>query len=116
MSGLAPTARTLRCAPRPTRLRTLERIAMGILERALAHLEGGALEVRLPGGAERRFGSGPAVSMEIHDQGFFRRLATRGKLGVGESYTAGEWDSDDLVGLFELLLRNAAAAADRHAR
>ncbi len=116
MSGLAPTARTLRRAPRPTRLRTLERVAMGILERALAHLEGGALEVRLPGGAERRFGSGPAVSMEIHDSGFFRRLATRGKLGVGESYTASEWDSDDLVGLFELLLRNAAAAADRHAR
>jgi cyclopropane-fatty-acyl-phospholipid synthase len=54
--------------------------------------------------------------MSIHDRRFFRRLATRGKLGVGESYTAGEWDSDDLVGLFELLLRNASAAAGRHAR
>ena len=35
----------------------------------------------------------------------FRRLATRGKLGLGESYTAGEWDADDLVAFFELLLR-----------
>jgi cyclopropane-fatty-acyl-phospholipid synthase len=54
--------------------------------------------------------------MAIHDQRFFRRIATRGKVGIGESYTAGEWDSDDLVSLFELLLRNAVGAAKRHAR
>ena len=46
----------------------------------------------------------------------FHRIATRGKVGVGESYTAGAWHSDDLVGLFELLLRNSAAAALRHRR
>src|SRR5207248_4348345 len=46
----------------------------------------------------------------------FRRLATRGKLGFGESYTAGEWSSDVLPALFGLLLRNAEAAAARHAR
>ncbi len=114
--SVAPTARTLRVAPPAGRIRVLERTAFAILERALAHLVGGTLEVRLPGGAERRFGSGPPVSMEIHDSSFFRRVATRGKLGVGESYTAGEWDSDDLVALFELLLRNAASAAERHAR
>ena len=62
----------------------------------------------------RRFGSGEPQSLAIHDDAFFRRIATRGKLGVGESYTAGEWDSDDLVGLLELLLRNAASAAERH--
>ncbi len=106
--------RTLRPPPRAGRVQLLERTAFAILERALAHLEGGTLEVRLPGGAVRRFGSGPPVSMEIHDSRFFRRVATRGKLGVGESYTAGEWDSDDPVALFELLLRNAADAAQRH--
>ncbi len=88
-----------------------------MLERALANLHGGTLEVRLPGSSSvRRFGSGPAVTMAIHDRRFFRRVATRGKVGVGESYTAGEWDSDDLVSLFELLLRNAGASADRHLR
>jgi cyclopropane-fatty-acyl-phospholipid synthase len=51
--------------------------------------------------------------MRIHDSRLFRRIGTRGKLGFGESYTAGEWDSDDLVGLFELLLRNAESAAQR---
>jgi cyclopropane-fatty-acyl-phospholipid synthase len=95
----------------------LERIASTILERALAHLEGGTLQVRLPGSSTTRsFGSGPAVNMAIHDRRFFRRVATRGKVGIGESYTAGEWDSDALVAFFEILLRNSAAAAERHAR
>jgi cyclopropane-fatty-acyl-phospholipid synthase len=106
--------RTLRPPPRAGRLRVLERTAFAVLERALARLEGGTLEVRLPDGAVRSFGSGPSVSMAIHDWRFFRRVATRGKLGVGESYTAGEWDSDDPVELFELLLRNADEAARRH--
>ncbi len=117
MSSIGRADRALRPAPPATRLPALERIASTVLERALTHLEGGTLEVRLPGNSKvRRFGSGPAVTMAIHDRRFFRRIATRGKVGVGESYTAGEWDSDDLVSLFELLLRNAAAAADRHSR
>jgi cyclopropane-fatty-acyl-phospholipid synthase len=107
--------RTLRGAPRASRSRVLEGIAVSILERSLSRLEGGTLEVGLPGGEVRRFGSGPAATLTIHDNAFFRRVATRGKLGLGESYTAGEWDSEDLVALLELLLRNAAAAADRHA-
>lgn len=106
--------RSLRSAPQASRSPLLERIAVPILERALENLQGGTLEVRLPGGSVRRFGSGETASLTIHEDTFFRRIATRGKLGVGESYTAGEWDSDDLVGLLELLLRNAAPAADRH--
>ena len=54
-----------------------------------------------------RLGRPGPVRLQIHDRAFFRRIATRGKVGFGESYTAGDWDCDDLVGLFELLLRNA---------
>jgi cyclopropane-fatty-acyl-phospholipid synthase len=104
----------LRIEPAAAGLPVLERIAVTVLERALVHLTGGMLEVSLPGGAVRRFGSGPAVRMAIHDRRLFRRLATRGKVGFGESYTTGEWDADDLVALFELLLQNGAAAAERH--
>jgi cyclopropane-fatty-acyl-phospholipid synthase len=117
VSSIDRAGRALRPAPQAIRIPVLERIASAILERALAHLEGGMLEVRLPGSSTTRsFGSGPAVTLAIHDRRFFRRVATRGKVGIGESYTAGEWDSDDLVAFFELLLRNAAAAAERHAR
>ena len=107
---------SVRAEPTAARGRLLERTATAVLERALAGLEDGTLEVELPGGSVRRFGTGAPVRLAIHDRAFFRRLATRGKLGFGESYTAGEWDSDDLVGLFELLLHNADAAAERHAR
>ena len=96
--------------------RLLEGAAVRVLEHALAELEGGTLEVSLPNGAVRRFGRGAPVRLDIRSRAFFRRLATRGKLGFGESYTAGEWESDDLVALFELLLQNAGAAAVRHAR
>jgi cyclopropane-fatty-acyl-phospholipid synthase len=107
---------SVRAEPVARRGRVLERAATAVLERALARIEGGTLEVELPGGAVRRFGAGAPVRLAIHDTAFFRRLAARGKLGLGESYTAGEWDSDDLVALFELLLRNADAASERHAR
>ncbi len=107
--------RTLREAP-PPRGRVLERTAMSLLERALAGLEAGALEVRLPDGSIRNFGSGEPVSMEIHSNRFFRRVASRGALGLGESYTAGEWDAADLPALVALLLRNQRAARERHPR
>jgi cyclopropane-fatty-acyl-phospholipid synthase len=106
----------LRAEPRPAGLPLLERVAMAVLDRSLAHLESGTLEVQLPDGTLRSFGSGPSVRMTIHDGRLFRRLATRAKLGLGESYMADEWDADDLVALFELLLYNADAAVRRHAK
>jgi cyclopropane-fatty-acyl-phospholipid synthase len=107
---------SVRVAPAPARSRPLERVALPLLERALAGLEGGALEVELPGGELRRFGAGTPVRLTVHERAFFARIATRGTLGLGESYTAGEWDSHDLVALFELLLRNADVAAEAHPR
>ena len=106
---------SVRAEPVAARSRLLERAATTVLERALVDLEGGTLEVELPDGGVRRFGSGAPVRLTIHDRALYRRLATRGKLGLGESYTAGEWNADDLVALFELLLRNAETAATRHA-
>ena len=49
--------RTLRREP-PPRGRLLERVALSVLDRALRELEGGTLEVTLPDGTRRRFGSG----------------------------------------------------------
>jgi cyclopropane-fatty-acyl-phospholipid synthase len=105
--------RLLRRAP-PPRGALLERLAAPVLERALAGLAGGTLVVALPDGSTRRFGSGPEVAVTISSRAFFRRLATRGNLALGEAYQAGDWDADDLVAFFELMLRNAEAAAERH--
>jgi len=107
------SARALRAEPE-VRLPALGKVAVAILEHIMPGLEGGTLVVRLPDGSTRRFGSGPEVVLNIRSGHFFRRLATRAKLALGESYTAGEWDSSDLVAFFELLLRNAESARRRH--
>ncbi|MBA3566652.1 MAG: class I SAM-dependent methyltransferase, partial [Actinobacteria bacterium] len=112
---MSTVERTLRAAP-PPRGRLFERLAMSLLERALAGLEAGALEVRLPDGSVRHFGTGDPVAMEIRSNQFFRRVATRGTIGLGESYTAGEWGADDLPAFIALLFRNARAARERHPR
>ena len=104
----------LRREPGAGRLPLAERIAITLLDRALRHLDGGTLDVTLPDGSNRQFGHGPVADIQIHSDTLFRRLATRGKVGFGESYTAGEWDTSDLTALFELLLRNAEAANRRH--
>lgn len=51
-------------------------------------------------------GNGPAVTLTIHDSRFFSTLAFGGHLGAAESYVAGEWDTDDLTTLVQLLVRN----------
>jgi len=107
------SAEVLRREPE-ARLPLVERLAARTLERVLEGIEGGTIEVRLPHGRELRFGSGPAVRMTIEDTRLFRRLATRPRLGLGESYQAGEWWSDDLPALLELLARNAERGAARH--
>ena len=105
--------RSLRRPPR-ARLPAIGTIAVALLERALTDLDDGALVVRLPDGSERRFGSGREHVIEIHDARFFRRLVSRPRLALGEAYQAGEWTSDDLPGVLELLLRNSSAGAERH--
>ena len=92
----------------------LGRVAQEVLERVLPGIRGGTLGLRLPDGSERRYGVGPESRMQIDDWRLLDRIARSPKLALGESYQAGEWRSDDLVGLLVLLLRNAAPGAERH--
>jgi cyclopropane-fatty-acyl-phospholipid synthase len=58
---------------------------------------------------ERRyeFGHGaPAATIEVHEAGFWRMLM-HGSRGLAESYSAGMWDSPDLVAVIRLAARNA---------
>jgi cyclopropane-fatty-acyl-phospholipid synthase len=91
-----------------------DRLAAAALERVLGGVEGGTFAVTLPDGSVRRFGSGPEREIALRTPGLLRRLATRPKLALGESYAAGEWTSPDLVGLLELMFRNADEASRRH--
>ncbi|MCC9608364.1 cyclopropane-fatty-acyl-phospholipid synthase family protein [Blastopirellula sp. JC732] len=42
----------------------------------------------------------------VSDDRFFSRLATGGSVGIAEAYLQGEWRSDDLTALLQILCRN----------
>ena len=70
--------------------------------------------LRYPDGRGRRFGdgAGPSVLVELRrPEAFWAKLGTRTRVGFGESYVDGDWDCDDLVGLFSLLGRNLETTA-----
>ena len=77
--------------------------------RALEGWSVGRLSVELPDGSSREFGaddSVPHVRIRVKRHAAFRRLATSGDLGFGESYMDGEWEADDLPAFLKLAIRN----------
>ncbi len=89
--------------------------AGSVLRRAaLAQLRGmwtgGRLDLELASGATVCVGEGPVDAVaRVHDDRLFLRLLLRGELGAGESFVAGEWSSDDLVGVLRVFLRATSA-------
>lgn len=93
--------------PRASALRTA--VARRIVERALTRLPlrvriaaAETCDTRQPEGAA---GSPPTLTLR-DPEAFYRRIGTDGLIGFGESYMAGEWDSDDLVGTLTVLARH----------
>ena len=79
------------------------RLVLTLLER----ITGGMLEVRLPDGSSRLFGSGEhGVTLQVHDEAMFGQVLARGDIGLSEAYFDGHWDSPDVTGLLTLLTRN----------
>jgi len=76
---------------------------------------GGRLDLALPSGDVFQLGGdgGPASARaRVHDDRLFLRLLTRGELGAGESYVAGEWSTsspDELVTVLRAFLRGTGA-------
>jgi cyclopropane-fatty-acyl-phospholipid synthase len=87
-----------------------------MIERALVHallrrLRAGRIEI-VEGDSRRNFGppeADLAVTVTVNDPSVWRSVARRGSRGLGESYAAGAWACDDLVGL----VRIAAREVDR---
>lgn len=112
-------------------------LARSIVLRGLEGLEDGRLRLELPDGSVRVFGRGPEEGRELSrdrqvgdggesgpgdaprptpdarlrvtDPAFFRRLLLDGETGAGASYIEGEWETDDLVDLVRLGIRNRGA-------
>ncbi|MCZ1011680.1 cyclopropane-fatty-acyl-phospholipid synthase [Streptomyces lydicus] len=79
-----------------------------LVQRALAALP---LRVAL-GDAPVTGAEGPLL--RVHDpDAFFRRIGTDGLIGFGESYMAGEWDTDELVGALTVLASHLTSLVPR---
>ncbi len=69
----------------------------------------GTLALRDASGEERVYGAGsPRATMTLNSKGVLRRILRHPELELGETYVEGEWDTPDLVGLLEVLHRNAS--------
>jgi cyclopropane-fatty-acyl-phospholipid synthase len=90
----------------------VQKLAMKIVLSIAEQMKYGSLEMTLPDRSTRLFGdqkTGPHQRLYIHDYRFFTRLVTAGDIGLGESFMAGEWETDDLPGFILLLLMNGVA-------
>ncbi len=90
-------------------------VARRLVFRSLAAVRGGEVVLRYPDGRGRRFGdrNGPTYVVEIRrPRALWEKLGRRTRIGLGEAYVDGDWDCDDLVGLFSLLGRTLEAAGE----
>ncbi len=53
-----------------------------------------------------------SIVMVIHDHAFFSRIVLGGDIGLGESYTDGLWDCDNLALLFRVFFENRDRLSD----
>ncbi|HMO13314.1 MAG TPA: cyclopropane-fatty-acyl-phospholipid synthase family protein [Pirellulaceae bacterium] len=89
-----------------------KRILEKMVQRKLANLRSGQLILDL---ADRQIrfgneGSVPSVIIHVHNDRLFQRIAWGGDLGAAESYMDGDWDCDDLVNLFRIMIANLDTA------
>lgn len=73
----------------------------------------GRLRVSLPDGTTKVFGGlgrDLEASLEVIDEGVFKRCVFFGAIGFAEAYMAGEWNTPDLTKLIAFFIRNADEA------
>ena len=83
-----------------------------ILDRIDRGLKAGTIEGHLPDGSTRHLGSrepGPHAIVHVYNWNALVRLVRGGSIGWYEGWAAGEWDSPDLVPIFDLFMRNRVA-------
>ena len=100
----------------PQKPDSIQKIRIAIFKKILSRFDKGLLEMELPDGSRYLFGkerSGPKLSLRVKDYRFFDRLISSGEIGFGESYTAGEFETGDLVGVISFFIQNQKALGDR---
>ncbi len=87
-----------------------ERFCVRFVRRFIRNLDNGNLEITYPDGSVETFGdpgSPTTAKLRLRNYSLFPRLVRDGGIGLGESFQAGDWETDDLAGVIYLLLNNA---------
>jgi len=88
----------------------VDRFLRGQLHARLSRLRGGQILIQDPAGdvllGDASDPDALRATLRVHHPDFYRQVASNGSVGAGEAYMDGAWDSDDLVSLVRLLVRN----------
>lgn len=90
------------------------RLATRLLGRLLPKIQSGHLRLVLPNGEHLDLGNpdqGNDVAVTVHRWGALRRICLSGEAGFSDGYIAGDWSTDNLVGVLDFFVRNEAAFA-----
>ncbi|MGB0712811.1 MAG: class I SAM-dependent methyltransferase [Gammaproteobacteria bacterium] len=110
IASTRPLVRATSGALRPTGVSGYAaRLFRDQMRERLSGLQGGALRILDSWGGFHigEKGAAPGATLHIHDPRFYIAVALGGSLGAARAYRDGLWDSDDLTGVFRLLVRNA---------
>jgi cyclopropane-fatty-acyl-phospholipid synthase len=78
-----------------------------LIIKMLQGLKHGALLLQRPDGAHQLFGDGSfPIVLELKNWKLCAAAMRSGDIGFAESFIAGDWKTDNLAGLIELLIRN----------
>ena len=91
----------------PLSIGFLDRLARRFVTSRLAGFTRGEIILRDAAGATTLGQSADLqVALHVHRPSFFRQAVLGGTLALAESYLRGDWDCDDLTGLFRIFVRN----------
>ncbi len=109
--------------PNPSHAMTIETAAPGFVQRIcmkivfgfFEKLQSGKIKMYLPDGSHRYFGGSdkPCADLHVKNYDFFRKCVQYGDIGLGESFTDGDWDSNNLPALLTLFAQNQKNSNDR---
>lgn len=74
----------------------------------LSHFKRGRLILTLPDGTQKKFGDTDEmiVHLQVKNWIFFKKIVLSGDIGFGESYSDGDWQTDNLVNVIKWAILN----------
>ena len=95
---------------RPATLK--ERIALRLISRALNGIKKGSMQITLPDGSIRIFGTPdeePAARIVVNEWRFFTRILSGGSVAFGEAFVDKDWDSENVTDVLKVFIHNNQA-------